>query len=141
MKCERCGQNEATVHWTEAVGGVLLEKHFCADCQAEEFPGLVPVQNELRFQCRCGEVVVWRFPCGSCGHGADQYARKGRAEIEISTCKCGVRFVAVARRWKCKQCGAESVVPPRQTGARGYLYDHIYGPPEGVNISIRGILP
>ena len=141
MKCDRCGERRATVHWTESLEGMILERHLCEVCQAEELPGTFASQNELRFQCRCGETLAWQFPHRSCNHPAGSYAKKGRTEIEISTCKCGVKFVAVAPKWVCKVCGAESVVPPRETGQRGYLHDHIYGAREGIEIAIRGILP
>jgi protein-arginine kinase activator protein McsA len=141
MKCEKCGDNTATVHWTEFFDGAMLDKHLCEDCQAEMLPGAFPMQNELRFQCRCGETLAWRFPHHSCGHPPGRFEKKGQTEVEISTCKCGVRFVAVTPRWVCEECGTESIVPPRETGERGYLIDHIYGTREGIEISIRGILP
>ena len=141
MKCERCNENRATVHWTEFMEGLVLDRHLCERCQSEELPGAFPIQNELRFQCRCGETLAWHFPYKKCGHAPANYSKHGRSEIEISTCKCGVRFVAVAPTWVCDVCGAESIVQPRETGERGYLHDHIYGQREGIEISIRGILP
>jgi protein-arginine kinase activator protein McsA len=141
MKCERCNKNRATVHWTEFMEGVILDRHLCESCQSEELPDSLPVQNELRFQCRCGETLVWQFPHRNCGHPPGGFTKKGRSEIEVSTCSCGVKFVAVAPRWVCGACGAESIVPPKETGERGYLHDHIYGTREEVEVSIRGILP
>jgi len=152
MKCDRCGQNEATVHWTEALSGfgaegsapkgVILERHLCDECRSEEMPGQqLPGDNELRFQCRCGRTIAWRFPGGGCAHATADYEFAGRAKTDIETCVCGVKFVAITPRWKCRVCGAEAVVQPREKGARGYLADHIYGARQAVEIRIRGILP
>jgi protein-arginine kinase activator protein McsA len=141
VKCERCGEREATVHWTEFIDGMAFERNLCEDCRAEETPGGLPLQNEIRFQCRCGRSIDWQFPCGRCGHPAEAYEKAGRAEIEIATCGCGVKFFAVAPRWRCAVCGAESVVPPRDGGARGYLHDHIHGSAGAAEIQIRGMIP
>lgn len=142
MKCERCREGQATFHWTEALGGLVLERHLCEDCRSEEFPGTAAAQNELCFQCwSCGHTVEWQFPYGGCGHPPDAYERKTKAELEIATCGCGMRFVAALPTWRCTICGAESVIQPRERGQRGYLQEHLYGPPEATEISIRGILP
>jgi len=142
MNCERCGEREATYHLTESLEGLILERHMCDECRADESQGGPPGPNEFRIQCpRCSKSVLWSFPHGGCGHSADSYVERGRSEMEISTCGCGMRFVAVAPRWRCDLCGAESILRPREAGARGYLRDHIYGTQEVADIEIRGILP
>jgi protein arginine kinase activator len=35
MKCEKCGNNEATYYYKTNVNGKVTEKHLCADCAAE----------------------------------------------------------------------------------------------------------
>ena len=141
MLCDGCKKNEATLHWTEIIEGSVLERHLCEECRSEELPFDLPSESELRFHCRCGSVVRWRIPRGVCEHGAASYERIGRAEVEIATCECGIKFLAVASRWRCCVCGAEAVVQPREVGPRGYVYDHIYGSLEGEEIQIRGIMP
>lgn len=38
MKCERCNQNEAVLHYTTNINGEVSERHLCAECaQAEGF--------------------------------------------------------------------------------------------------------
>ena len=38
MKCEKCNQNEAILHYTMNINGEVSERHLCADCaQAEGF--------------------------------------------------------------------------------------------------------
>jgi protein-arginine kinase activator protein McsA len=139
--CDGCGAGEATLHWTEIIAGSVLERHLCERCRSEEMPFDFPSESELRFHCRCGKTVHWRIPRGVCEHGASAYERTGRAEVEISTCECGIKFLAVASRWSCHVCGAEAYVQPHESGARGYVYDHIYGSPDGEEIQIRGIMP
>jgi protein arginine kinase activator len=40
MMCERCNQNEATIHFTEVVDGVRSEHNLCSSCAAEFNVGL-----------------------------------------------------------------------------------------------------
>ena len=145
MNCERCGEREATFHVTETLEGLILERHLCEECCSGEPAGGLPAeprQNAFRIQCpRCGKYVVWRFPHGGCGHPADACEEAGPAEIDISTCGCGMRFVAVAPSWRCGVCGARSILRPRESGVRGYLLDHIYQGQEAGQIEIRAILP
>ncbi len=139
--CDGCKTREPTLHWTEMIEGAVFERHLCDDCRSEELPFDLPAESELRFHCRCGRTVRWRIPRGVCEHGAGMYVRTGRAEIEISTCECGIKVLAVASRWCCHVCGAEAYVQPREIGPRAYVYDHIYGSPSGEEIQIRGIMP
>lgn len=142
MNCERCEKRQATFHLTEAFEGLVLERHLCEECRADESADGLSGQNEFAIRCpRCTNAVVWCFPHGGCGHPVEGYEEAGRTEIEISTCGCGMRFVAVTPLWKCGACGAKSILRPRETGARGYLRDHIYGTQEVTQIEIRGILP
>ncbi len=141
MKCERCGESDATVHWTESVTGVVIERHLCEACRRNELPGQLPEEEVLRFECRCGRAISWKFPKGGCGDPASGFKLTGRTKLDIDTCSCGIRFVAVALEWKCGVCGATSIVQPRESGKRGYLHDHIYGLRRAVEIRIRGIIP
>ena len=69
MLCERCKVREANIQYTEIVGGVKTEHHFCAQCAKEldfgpysaifdsEFPlgdpcGLSDLQDELWRVCK-----------------------------------------------------------------------------------------
>jgi len=139
--CDRCRDARATVHWTEIIAGSVLERHLCDACREEELAGMSPVENVLRFECRCGEVMKWRFPHGACGHPADAYEIRDGEVIEIGQCGCGARYVVEDPRWTCRICGAISIVPPRDTGGRGLLHDHIHGEREAVEIRIRAFMP
>ena len=139
--CDRCRENPATVHWTELLEGVVLERHLCGECREEELVGQTPVENEILFECGCGQAVRWRFPHGGCGHPADAYRRTHGEDIEIGTCSCGTRYVTDDPRWTCRVCGAVSVVPPREPGERGFLHDHIHGDREVTQINIRAFMP
>ncbi len=35
MLCEKCHENEATIHYTEIINGVKTEHHLCRDCAAK----------------------------------------------------------------------------------------------------------
>ncbi len=148
--CERCGERPATLHWTEAFGEgeagavTVIERHLCQECRVEDPPGEMPDLHRLRFQCRCGELLTWRFPHGGCGHPAEAYEHlpKGkRRETEIAACACGARYFTVGMRWRCRDCGAESILEPRPTGLRGYLLDHVHGVRTGAAIKIRVVIP
>ncbi len=139
--CERCKVNQATLHLTDIIEGSVFERHLCEECRSEELPFDLPSDSELHFHCRCGRVIRWRIPRDVCEHGTACYERSGRAEVEIATCECGIKFLAVASQWRCSVCGAEAVVHPREAGVRGYVHDHINRSMEGEEIQIRGILP
>ncbi len=36
MKCEKCGKNEATMHYKETINGVTKEMHLCQECAKSE---------------------------------------------------------------------------------------------------------
>lgn len=40
MKCQKCGQNEATVYYKETLNGQTHESHLCAQCAAEKNPSM-----------------------------------------------------------------------------------------------------
>ena len=139
--CDRCRDSRATVHWTEILEGVVLERHLCERCREEELAGQTPVENEIRFECRCGETVRWRFPHGACGHPSEEYQLDDGEDIEIGACSCGARYVMDDPRWTCRVCGAVSVVPARDAGELGFLHDHIHGEREATQIRIRAFMP
>jgi hypothetical protein len=123
------------------MAGSVLERHLCDECREEELGGLSTVENELKFECRCGEVIAWRFPHGGCGHPSEAYTLDEGDEIDIGSCSCGARYVMDDPRWTCQVCGAVSIVTPRETGERGVLYDHIHGEREATQIRIRAFMP
>jgi len=142
--CDRCRDHLAIVHWTEIIEGSVLERHLCEECRRAELGGLGPAENEIQFECRCGEVITWRFPRGSCGHPAEGYERcddENTESIEIGRCSCGARYVLDDPRWTCRVCGAVSIVQPRDTGERGVLHDHIHGGRGAMQIRIRAYMP
>ena len=36
MKCEKCGNNETSYHYSASINGVNTERHLCSDCAVEE---------------------------------------------------------------------------------------------------------
>lgn len=139
--CERCGERPATLHWTESFDGAIVERHLCEECRFEEPPGQLPDFGQLCFHCRCGAILDWRYPNGRCGHPPEDYELIGRRECEIASCECGARYFTVGMRWRCKACGAESILEPRPVGEHGYLLDHLYGLRKGAEIKIRAVIP
>ena len=42
MRCEKCGEREAVVHWTEVEHRKSAEKHYCEVCYVKLRPADVP---------------------------------------------------------------------------------------------------
>jgi|KBSSwiStaDraftv2_1062776.scaffolds.fasta_scaffold953840_1 protein-arginine kinase activator protein McsA len=42
MKCERCRNTEAVVHFTSVAGGAVMQRHLCRECSAAEGHQLSP---------------------------------------------------------------------------------------------------
>lgn len=49
MLCENCNQNDATIHYTEIVNGVIREHHLCSECAKELDLGSDGINSELPF--------------------------------------------------------------------------------------------
>ena len=52
MKCEKCNQNEAILHYTTNINGEISEAHLCADCAKAEGFGDMLQENWFSFENR-----------------------------------------------------------------------------------------
>lgn len=50
MKCEKCNQNEAILHYTTNINGEVSEAHLCADCAKAEGFGELMQKNWFGFE-------------------------------------------------------------------------------------------
>lgn len=91
MLCERCKIREANIQYTEVIGGVKTEHHFCAQCASEmdfgpysaifdgEFPlgkllsGLLGIEETNRVPDKLGQIV-----CPTCGTSYDEFVKASR---------------------------------------------------------------
>jgi protein arginine kinase activator len=87
MKCENCGKNQASVHYTAYENNQPKEMHVCQDCAAEK--GIVIVSSEAKFSIQdpiiamVGELgsqdaEIGRIQCPSCGLMFSGFRETGR---------------------------------------------------------------
>ncbi len=90
MLCERCKIREANIQYTEVIGGVKKEHHFCSQCAKEldfgpysaifdgEFPlgkllsGLLGIGEEQK------ESSTSQIICPTCGTSYDEFVKNSR---------------------------------------------------------------
>ncbi|MGN0159302.1 MAG: UvrB/UvrC motif-containing protein [Brotaphodocola sp.] len=90
MLCERCKIREANIQYTEVIGGVKKEHHFCSQCAKEldfgpysaifdgEFPlgkllsGLLGIDEEQK------ESSTSQIVCPTCGTSYDEFVKNSR---------------------------------------------------------------
>ena len=90
MLCERCKIREANIQYTEVIGGVKKEHHFCSQCAKEldfgpysaifdgEFPmgkllsGLLGISEEQK------ESSTSQIVCPTCGTSYDEFVKNSR---------------------------------------------------------------
>lgn len=90
MLCERCNIREANIQYTEVIGGVKKEHHFCSQCAKEldfgpysaifdgEFPlgkllsGLLGISEEQK------ESSTSQIVCPTCGTSYDEFVKDSR---------------------------------------------------------------
>ena len=85
MKCQSCGDNEATVHWTEVDGSQKTEKHLCEECARKQS---IPVQKSISLggmlQQLLQQKVAQEFgqcgkaTCPTCGMSFLEFRSSGR---------------------------------------------------------------
>ena len=93
MLCEKCNENEATVHYTEIANGVKTEHHLCNECAKEldlsyysnvlnsEFPfaklltGLLASSGLLEHE---SDSPMSRVVCPKCGMNYQEFTRVGK---------------------------------------------------------------
>ena len=82
MLCERCGQNNASVHVTRIVNGERSEINVCANCAAE-MPNAMPLSLQHLFAGIMEEASTQRRArpqrrCETCGLTFEQFRESGR---------------------------------------------------------------
>ena len=85
MKCQSCGENEATVHWTEITGSQKQERHLCEECaQAQNIPVQKSVTLGGFLQQLLQQKAAQEFSqggnttCPTCGMSYIEFRSSGR---------------------------------------------------------------
>lgn len=70
MKCDKCGQNEASIHMVNIENGVSSESYLCANCAAQSgmlagqfslkdmFTSFIPPQTQASACSKCGTTIA-----------------------------------------------------------------------------------
>ena len=94
MKCQNCGEADATIHFKEVVDGNLREIHLCETCAEEKGFHLVVEQNKLSLATQ----FIWM---------AENLYPEGAAKMGAVQCEtCGLRYSHFTRtgRLGCADC-------------------------------------
>lgn len=93
MLCERCNENEATIHYTEVVNGTRSEHHLCSECAAKldlsyygnMFGSDMPFAKLLtglfsaaRPAAGTEDDPMTRIICPQCGMNFEEFTRIGK---------------------------------------------------------------
>lgn len=91
MLCEKCNENEATIHFTEVINGVKSEHHLCAECAKEtelgfslldsEFPFASLIKGILGTKDKLSDAQVnplTQVICPNCGMNFEEFGKEGR---------------------------------------------------------------
>lgn len=85
MKCDICGESEATVHLTEIVDNKMTKLHLCEECarkkgaEMEEHFGLGDLLAGLAdFGTKIEPDKEAKFKCPSCGMTYEDFKKNGR---------------------------------------------------------------
>ena len=96
MKCEHCGEHDASVHYTVIHNGVRTEKHLCAHCaQQEKMPGASALGGLFGGGFNMSELL------------GDFMESSPAPQQEVLRCKrCGLDYATFRRtgRLGCAQC-------------------------------------
>jgi protein arginine kinase activator len=88
MKCQDCGESEATIHFKEVAEGNLREIHLCEACAADKGFHLAIEHNKLSIATQFIWMAENLYPesaakvgavqCSTCGLRYSQFTRVGR---------------------------------------------------------------
>lgn len=93
MLCENCYKNEATVHYTEVINGVMTEHHLCSSCASKlglsgfgdtisaDFPFVKLLTGLFAASNRTGEEAdnpMMHVKCPKCGMNYQEFIRVGK---------------------------------------------------------------
>ncbi|WP_100405964.1 UvrB/UvrC motif-containing protein [Bacillus solitudinis] len=98
MKCQECGQRQATLHFTKIINGKKTEFHICEHCakeKGEQFPG----SNSFSIHQLLSGLLHFEQPIN-----AEQ--GKSTENTELSCEKCGMTYEQFTRvgRFGCADC-------------------------------------
>jgi protein arginine kinase activator len=94
MLCENCGENEASIHYTQIDKNEMQTLNLCQDCAAAKGlqPGAsastFPLTDFLAQMGRAGAESASSGPCSYCGLSLDDFKRTGR----LGCSQCYVTF-------------------------------------------------
>jgi len=88
LLCDYCGKREATVHYTEVVGGKVTDLHLCADCADKK--GLVKPVSKSKFS-------VADFLAGP-AEGLDEDELEKESQVRCRS--CGLSYAEFRRLGK-----------------------------------------
>jgi protein arginine kinase activator len=124
MLCENCGENEASIHYTQIDKNEMHTFHLCEACAAEKGlePGVnvgnFPLTDFLAQMGRPGVEQAADGPCAFCGLTLDDFKKTGR----LGCSQCYVSFDAhlaglVRRLHGATQHVGKVYLPPDPTAA------------------------
>lgn len=131
MKCQNCGDADATIHFKEVVDGNLREIHLCEACAAEKGFHLVVEQNKLSIATQFiwmaenlypeGTSKLGSVQCETCGLRYSHFTRTGRLGCPDCYEAFGAQLNQILRRvhGATSHKGGASEAPPTTPGTRG----------------------
>lgn len=94
MICEKCGKNEATIHYTEVINGVKSEHYLCGECAKNTdmgyysgiFEGEFPLADLIKGILSTGGMLSRReqaekkdiLTCPKCNMTYDEFIKEGK---------------------------------------------------------------
>lgn len=79
MKCEKCGQNEASMHFVTTENGITNETYLCSDCAGDMGFAAWPYSIKDMFSSLLPPQQTYRKACSHCGTSLADVKRSGYA--------------------------------------------------------------
>ena len=133
MKCQNCGEADATVHFKELKNEEMRELHLCPACAEEKGFHLLVEQQKATLSSKLiwmaenlypeGSAAVGQVQCSSCGLLYSEFSRQGR----LGCSDCYESFDAPLRRLlrrvhgSTKHAGKSPGQPPPEGSAKQRL--------------------
>lgn len=97
MLCERCKIREANIQYTEVIGGVKKEHHFCSQCAKElDFGPYSAIFD--------GEFPLGKLLSGLLGIGEAEEAKSSTRQVVCPTCGVSYDEFVKDSRFGCPDC-------------------------------------
>lgn len=101
MLCEKCGQREANIHYTEVINGVRTDHNICSHCAKElELGG--PYAALFEGDSPIGKLLSSLF--GMETHGEDTNEEEKMQEITCPLCHTSYKEFVEKSRFGCSDC-------------------------------------